>query len=328
MHRIRSTGSHLRQAGSHLRHTGTRLRPRGSRSRFAGPALILVIAAVAFSVMAFTARSSSASPASVSTNPADISAGETLYIAHCSSCHGPNGVGTQKAPALISAGAAAADFYLSTGRMPLNYPGQQALRHKPYFNTAQIHALVAYIADLPTLHGNPSLAGPSIPNVDPVCPSDTHGGFGNVASKANTAYIFEGPGGSGGGLGGHGTGPCTTLAEGMQLFSLNCAQCHDASGSGGMLSHGFIVPSMSQATATQAAEAMRVGPAPMPIFGPKQLTDQQVSAIANYVQYLRRPADRGGLGIAHFGPVPEGFVGIVIGLFVMLIASRLIGTRE
>lgn len=292
------------------------------RPRAAGPALVVVLAAVAFSVMAFAAPAGSAQPAAVSTNPSDIAAGRTLFIAHCSSCHGDNGVGSQEAPELINAGAAAADFYLSTGRMPLSDPHKQALRHRPYFNKTQIRQLVAYVNALPKINGRPNDTGPTIPNVAPTC--DTKGGAGNVASHQD----FEGPGGTGGGLGGHGKGECTTLAEGLQLFSLNCAQCHDASGSGGMLSKGNVVPSLSQANAVTVAEAVRVGPNPMPIFGPKQLTDKQVSAIANYVQYLRDPANRGGLAIAHFGPVPEGFVGIVIGLFILLVVTRLIGTRE
>ena len=35
----------------------------------------------------------------------------------------------------------------------------------------------------------------------------------------------------------------------------------------------------------------------------------------------------GGLGIAYFGPVPEGFVAIIFGLGVLLLISRFIGNR-
>lgn len=307
------------------------------RSRLAGPALVIAITAAAFSMMAFVARPTAAAAAPapadnsisvpIASNPL-VRAGETLFIAHCSSCHGPNGVGSQHAPSLINVGSAAADFYLRTGRMPLAYQNKQAVPGRPYFNNSQIKAIDAYVAALPAINGQPNNTGPSIPNVSPVCPSDTHGGQGNVASVQHSDFGFEGAGGTGGGLGGHGTGPCTTLSQGMSLFALNCAQCHDASGSGGMLSKGNVIPSLKTATATEVAEAVRVGPSPMPIFGTKQLSNEQVSAIVNYVQYLRRPANAGGLAIAHFGPVPEGFVGIVIGLFLLLVATRLIGTRE
>jgi ubiquinol-cytochrome c reductase cytochrome c subunit len=65
----------------------------------------------------------------------------------------------------------------------------------------------------------------------------------------------------------------------------------------------------------------------MPTFGPGQLSDQQLSAIADYVHYLSTTPDPGGLGIAHFGPVPEGFVGVIFGLGALLLAVRLIGNR-
>jgi ubiquinol-cytochrome c reductase cytochrome c subunit len=65
----------------------------------------------------------------------------------------------------------------------------------------------------------------------------------------------------------------------------------------------------------------------MPVFGPETLSDQQVSDIAAYVQYLHHPNDRGGFGLGHLGPIPEGFVGWVVGLGLLLLAARLIGTR-
>ena len=65
----------------------------------------------------------------------------------------------------------------------------------------------------------------------------------------------------------------------------------------------------------------------MPTFGPGQFTDQQVSAIADYVNYMSHTRNPGGLGIAYFGPVPEGFVAIIFGLGALLLSSRLIGNR-
>jgi len=94
-----------------------------------------------------------------------------------------------------------------------------------------------------------------------------------------------------------------------------------------MLSKGNIVPSLHNASITQVLEAIRIGPKPMPIFGNNQLSDRQASAIAQYVQSLHYPANPGGLGIGHFGPIGEGFVGIIVGLGVLLVASRLMGNR-
>jgi ubiquinol-cytochrome c reductase cytochrome c subunit len=256
--------------------------------RLFGPLLVTLLGVASFMVF-FATASSPAATTTVSTSPSDIAAGHALFIQHCSACHALNGEGTSRAPSLINAGAAAADFYLSTGRMPLNDPHQQAFRHVPFFDEAQIAQLVAYVASLGP--------GPGIPVIEPVCKTTT------------------------------GQPGCATLAEGQALFEINCAQCHNAVGAGGMLSKGYVIPGLKHATAVQVAEAMRVGPKPMPVFGPNQLNNNQVSAVADYVQVLRKPDDRGGIGIGHMGPIPEGFVGIIVGLGVLLVASRLIGTR-
>jgi ubiquinol-cytochrome c reductase cytochrome c subunit len=46
--------------------------------------------------------------------------GAALYLQSCAACHGPGGVGSAAGPPLIGVGAAAADFMLRTGRMPLS----------------------------------------------------------------------------------------------------------------------------------------------------------------------------------------------------------------
>jgi ubiquinol-cytochrome c reductase cytochrome c subunit len=65
----------------------------------------------------------------------------------------------------------------------------------------------------------------------------------------------------------------------------------------------------------------------MPTFGPGLLDQQQMSAVAQYVQYLHKPTSPGGLGISHFGPVAEGFVGVILGFGVVWFGVRMIGTR-
>jgi quinol---cytochrome-c reductase cytochrome c subunit len=261
------------------------------RSGLLGPAALIGAALTVFAII-ITSGTAPAQTRAVSTKPATIAGGELLYNAHCEACHGAGGVGA-KGPELLNVGPAAVNFFLSTGRMPLASPTAQPMRHDPYFNKSQIAQIVAYINALDVQNGTP---GPGVPKVEPVCQ-------------------------------GKQTSTCVTLSEGNQLFLMNCAQCHDASGSGGMLSHGYVVPSLREATKTQVAEAIRVGPRPMPSFGPGELTNQEVSAIAQYVSYLSHSGNRGGMGIANFGPVPEGFVGVVFGLGILLLVARLIGNR-
>ena len=275
--------------------------PLRSRHLLAGPLALIALALVAGSVLFATGGTAHGQSALVSTNPADIQAGELLFEAHCQSCHGYQGQGGQtSAPVLTDVGAAAADFYLSTGRMPLNNPGNEAIRHHPYFNPAEIRQLVAYVNALPEITGTDSY-GPTIPTVNPLCTTDTP----------------PNPNPSG----------CVTLSEGQQAYAINCAQCHQAAGSGGMLSKGNVVPSLQNANITQVAEAMRVGPKPMPVFSPTQVSQQQMSAIAHYVQYLHRPDNPGGLPISHFGPVAEGFIGVILGFGVLWFSTRMIGNR-
>ncbi len=280
------------------------------RGLVAGPLAAVGLSAVAFSLFAGFGGVSTAANAPVSTSQADITAGQQLYDIHCSSCHGAAGVGGSRGPELITAGAADADFYLSTGRMPLNNPNQEALRHHRFFSDGQIRQLVAYVNALPEINGvKPS--GPTIPSIIPLC-------AGQADTQQATDLTKQQ----------QGKGTCVTLSFGASTYALNCAQCHQIAARGGLLSKGNVIPSLQNATLLQAVEAMRVGPKPMPVFGTGQLNELQASAVAHYVEFLRTPDARGGLTISGFGPVAEGFVGIIVGLGLLLVLSRLIGARK
>ena len=210
-----------------------------------------------------------------------VEAGRELYLTGCSSCHGVEGRGTDRAPSLVGVGAASADFQLSTGRMPADETGGQTQRKPPAYDKEEIARLVAYVASLGP--------GPEIPHVD--------------VSKGD-------------------------LALGGVLYANNCASCHSSAGAGGALGHAVVAPNLRKATSTQVAEAVRIGPGAMPRFGPDNLDDHQIASIARYVRYLRNPDDRGGAGLGHLGPLPEGFVAWVVGLGACLVAIRWIGTTD
>jgi ubiquinol-cytochrome c reductase cytochrome c subunit len=72
--------------------------------------------------------------------------GRTLYEEGCAECHGLSRQGVEeRGPALQNTSAGAVDFYLSTGRMPLDKPGSQPQRREPIYTRVQIDALVAYL---------------------------------------------------------------------------------------------------------------------------------------------------------------------------------------
>jgi len=91
----------------------------------------------------------------VAQTPADV--GKNLYAVHCSECHGPDAQGQAgRGPSLVGVGERAADFYLRTGYMPLERPGQQPTRNPPIFTEDELQALIGFIA----LSGGPPVPTP------------------------------------------------------------------------------------------------------------------------------------------------------------------------
>jgi ubiquinol-cytochrome c reductase cytochrome c subunit len=221
-------------------------------------------------------------PVGLSKNPRLVEQGRRLFLDGCSSCHGDDARGIPGlAPTLYDAGAAAASFYLKTGRMPLSNPKDEPTRGpNPDYSNDEINALVAYVGSL----GN----GPEVPVVD------TNAG---------------------------------SLSEGLEAFTLHCAGCHQVGARGGIVTGG-VAPSLNEATPQQIAEAIRIGPYLMPMFGEKTIDQQQVNSIARYVVSTRDPLDEGGWGIGHIGPIPEGMVAWLMAGSALLLVARLIGERN
>jgi ubiquinol-cytochrome c reductase cytochrome c subunit len=87
--------------------------------------------------------------------------GKQLYFENCVWCHGDKlqgvpltrqqegpGGEAQAGPRLRGVGEVAADFYLSTGYMPLGDPAGEPHRKRPLFNAREQAALRAYVASL------------------------------------------------------------------------------------------------------------------------------------------------------------------------------------
>ncbi|NED78730.1 cytochrome c, partial [Streptomyces sp. SID11233] len=84
-----------------------------------------------------------------------IDEGKKLYDVGCASCHGTGGQGSSDGPSLVGVGAAAVDFQVGTGRMPLQQQGAQAPRKKAIYSESEIDQLASYVASLG--------AGPEVP---------------------------------------------------------------------------------------------------------------------------------------------------------------------
>jgi ubiquinol-cytochrome c reductase cytochrome c subunit len=117
------------------------------------------------------------------------------------------------------------------------------------------------------------------------------------------------------------------LAEGGELFRLNCASCHNFVGEGGALSSGKAAPSLKDANDLEIYTAMLTGPENMPVFGDNQLTSEEKRAIINYVQTVSSQADPGGAGIGRIGPVGEGLVIWIVGMASLLFGVFWMGSK-
>ena len=125
--------------------------------RFA-PVVLLLLALVVTGAV-YAALSPAAHSAAAPTQD-DIEAGEQLFRTNCATCHGPGAEGREGYPSLIGVGAAAVDFQVSTGRMPMQATGLQAVAKPPQFDEEQTAQLAAYVASL--------APGPAIPSDEQV----------------------------------------------------------------------------------------------------------------------------------------------------------------
>jgi ubiquinol-cytochrome c reductase cytochrome c subunit len=117
------------------------------------------------------------------------------------------------------------------------------------------------------------------------------------------------------------------LAEGGELFRLNCASCHNFVGEGGALSAGKQAPSLADSNPLEIYSAMLTGPENMPVFGDNQLTPEEKRSIINYVVTIREQADPGGAGIGRIGPVGEGLVIWVVGIGALMFGVFWMGSK-
>jgi ubiquinol-cytochrome c reductase cytochrome c subunit len=246
-------------------------------------AYAVVFVALAIIGAAYAAFAPSGQAQTNTPNADLIARGNALFLQGCSTCHGLSGQGSNLAPSLVGVGAAAVDFQVGTGRMPLPVRGGEAPRKPVRYKQSDIDALAAYVESIG--------GGPQIP--------------------AASDYDSTG----------------ADVAEGGELFRTNCASCHNFVGEGGALAHGLYAPSLTNTTPKHIYEAMITGPSNMPVFGDKTITPDEKRAILAYLQTMRAQADPGGNSLGRIGPVPEGLVGWLAGIGLLVLAAVWIGAR-
>jgi ubiquinol-cytochrome c reductase cytochrome c subunit len=220
-----------------------------------------------------------------------VQQGSQLYAANCSGCHGVAGTGVTTPPQ----------------RGPGNVKGQGP----------PLRGVGALAADFYLRTGYMPLGKPTEQ------PYRSRVQFSEREIRALTAYIAR-----------LGKGPGIPqphpedgrLSEGLHSFTEHCAGCHQVAGEGGYVTDKRV-PTLKDATPTQVAEAVRIGPYYMPKFSKKDISDRELDSINAYVQSIKQPVDRGGWGIGHIGPVPEGLVTWLIAAVALVATCIVIGKR-
>ena len=224
-----------------------------------------------------------------------VAKGRELFLVSCSFCHGQNGEGVSTAngkqlgPSLAGVGAAAVDFQVGTGRMPMAQPGAQVPRKPGMFSDDEVAAIAAYVATL----------GPG-----PAIPGESDYSTQGLSDEDRQAAIVRGG----------------------QIFLTNCTACHNFEGSGGAMPRGGYAPKIRGVEPKYIYEALLTGPQNMPNFGNGNLSPDEKRDVIAYLGSLNDMPSYGGFGLGGLGPVPEGLaawiggIGLCVGAAVWIAA--------
>jgi len=126
-----------------------------------------------------------------------VAEGKALFAVQCASCHGLNGEGQVsgqiQGPPLVGVGAAAVEFQVASGRMPMAKPAVQAPQKERVFSEEEVLALAAYVD---TFGPGPAIPEPA--EYDPAGLSEEEIARGGELFRTNCSacHNFEGAGGA------------------------------------------------------------------------------------------------------------------------------------
>lgn len=226
---------------------------------------------------------SPAQAAKSDTQAMKVEEGRKLFLVGCSFCHGQNGQGIstvdgkQLGPSLVGVGAAAVDFQVGTGRMPMAQPGAQAPRKKVVYTQDEIDAMAAYVASLGP--------GPAVPN------AKDYSTDGLTEEERKQAIV-----------------------RGGQIFLTNCTACHNFDGAGGAMPRGGYAVNLHSVEPRYIYEALLTGPQNMPSFSNGNLSPSEKRDVIAYITSMRDTPTYGGFSLGGLGPVAEGLFAWVVGI--------------
>lgn len=251
------------------------------RSPLAG--VVVLLMGLLFTGGAYAVLSPASATDELASDQSLVDQGRELFLVGCASCHGRNAEGlvakdgSQYGPSLVGVGAAAVDFQVATGRMPMARPGVQAPRKDRVYNEEETRALAAYVASLGP--------GPAIPTAEQYDPNEIPEGEREEA-----------------------------VVRGGEFFRTNCTACHNFDGSGGALPGGKYAPTLKGVDEAHIYEAMLTGPQQMPVFSDGVLKPEEKRDIIAYLKSLEENPGYGGFSMGALGPVSEGLFAWLVGI--------------
>ncbi|GAA5036893.1 c-type cytochrome [Microbacterium fluvii] len=108
------------------------------------------------------------------------------------------------------------------------------------------------------------------------------------------------------------------VANGAELFRINCAMCHNVAAAGGALTEGKYAPALTETSALHMYAAMVTGPQNMPVFNDMTLTLDDKRDIISALLYLQENDSPGGFGLGGLGPVSEGLFIWIFGIGTLI----------
>ncbi|MBA3529136.1 MAG: cytochrome c, partial [Propionibacteriaceae bacterium] len=162
----------------------------------AAKALLLVFALFVMGAL-YTVVAPASQVAADTGSSQQVAEGKALFAVGCASCHGLNGEGQVdgiiQGPPLTGVGAAAVEFQVATGRMPMARPAAQAPVKPNRYSPEEVAALAAFVASL-----GPGPAIPAPEQYDPAGVSEEDIARGGELFRTNCSacHNFAGAGGA------------------------------------------------------------------------------------------------------------------------------------
>lgn len=263
---------------------------RHRRHRFAAPVLLLLGLLVSGALYwLLTPRADASAAEANEFSQAEVAFGRELFVANCATCHGLNAEGGD----------------VNNGN---KQPGPTLI------------GVGAASVDFQVGTGRMPLqaSGPQAPQRAPQ--------FTEEETRAMAAYVASLAPGPGIPAEEYLDPAEGDVAEGGEIFRVNCAMCHNFAGNGGALTQGKYAPPINSAP-VHTYEAMTTGPQSMPVFSDEYITPEEKQDIIAYLDYVNETPSPGGLSLGGLGPVSEGLIAWVVGIGGLIACAIWLGAK-